>query len=215
MAGLSIGAWWRRWRGERNESAWQTRWVVVDCETSGLDVAKDRVLAIGAVGVRDAAVVLADSFSMLIGQAEPSAAHNILVHGIGGDAQRAGDAPDRVLASFIDYAGEAPIAAFHAPFDRAMLERAARAGGLRWRKRWLDLAGLLPMLFPERGKICRGLDDWLDAFSIAHAARHDALGDAFATAQLLQIALAEARRHRYGTVHELIAAGASAKWVPG
>ena len=52
---------------------------------------------------------------------------------------------------------------------------------------------LLPALFP--GTQCRTLDDWLDHFGLAGAERHHAVADAFASAQLMQIALAAADRH--------------------
>jgi DNA polymerase-3 subunit epsilon len=50
---------------------------------------------------------------------------------------------------------------------------------------WVDLAWLAPALLPERALSCKGLDAWLKAFGIANFKRHDALADAFATAQLL------------------------------
>ena len=73
------------------------RWVVVDCETSGLDAARDRLLAVGAVAVRGGHVVLGESYSAVLRQDLESDAANILVHGIGGDAQRNGRPAARVL----------------------------------------------------------------------------------------------------------------------
>lgn len=198
--------------GAGREPAQGARWVVVDCETSGLEVSRDRLLSIGAVAVRAGRVELADAFSRLLRQAQASASENILVHGIGAQAQASGDEPRRVLEDFVAYAGQAPLVAFHAPFDRAMLERAARAQGLRWRRQWLDVAELLRVLFPAHAKRCRGLDDWLGAFGIAHDARHDALGDALATAQLTLIALEAAGRHGFASVGEVLRAAHGARW---
>lgn len=202
----------KRWFAGR-EPATQVRWVVVDCETSGLDVAHDRLLSVGAVAVRGGRIELADAFSRLVRQGTPSDSANILVHGIGAQAQAAGEEAGRVIEDFAAYAGPGPLAAFHAPFDRAILERAAREQGLHWRRRWLDIAELLAVLFPARAKRRRGLDEWLNEFGIAHGARHDALGDAFATAQLLQVALEEARRHGFLSVHALLRAGESGRWA--
>jgi DNA polymerase-3 subunit epsilon len=200
-----------RWLGPRGAAS-TARWVVVDCETSGLDVARDRLLSIGAVALQDGRIGIADAFSRLLRQEAPSAAHNILVHGIGGDAQAAGEDPARVLQEFVAFAGEGPLVAFHALFDRAMLERAARTHGLRWKRKWLDVADLLRVLYAAQAKKCRGLDDWLQAFGIAHDTRHDALGDAFATAQLMQVALQEARRHGFTSVRDVLGAAAAQRW---
>jgi DNA polymerase III epsilon subunit-like protein len=41
------------------------RWVAIDCETSGLNPARDRLLAVGAVAVREARIEPADSFHAL------------------------------------------------------------------------------------------------------------------------------------------------------
>jgi DNA polymerase III subunit epsilon len=181
------------------------RWVVIDCETSGLDAARDRLLSVGAVAVRGAAIEVNEFFEARIRQQAPSARENILVHGIGGDAQRAGRPLAEAIAGLREFAGAGLPVAFHAPFDAAVLRR----HGFEPEARWLDLAALAPALFSERGRSDSPLEHWLDAFGIPALARHDALGDAFATAQLLLVALAEARRQRLRTVEELRAAARS------
>jgi DNA polymerase-3 subunit epsilon len=177
------------------------RWVVVDCETSGLDMKRDRLLAVGGVAVRDTRVDYGDAFSATVKQATPSAPGNILVHGIGGDAQRGGRPLDEVMAAFDAWVSEGVLAAFHAPFDAAFLKRPID----------FDLAQLLPALFPGLGH--KALDDWLQAFGIEAPARHDALGDAAATAELLLVALAEAGRQRIATLPALAKAQNGARWL--
>lgn len=190
------------------------RWVVIDCETSGLDPARDRLLAIGAVAVRGGRIELADSFGATLRQAEPSAAHNILVHGIGADAQLAGEPPEQALGAFARYLGDGVPVAFHAPFDAQVLERAmAAVPGASAPRQWLDLAALAPALRPEEARRCKLLDDWLGAFGIETHARHEALADAFAAAQLLLALLAEAKRQRIDTLEGLQRAGRERRWL--
>lgn len=175
------------------------RWVVIDCETSGLDAARDHLLSVGAVVVRDGTVQLAEFFEARIQQQSASARQNILIHGIGGDAQRGGQPLAQVIDALARFLGEGLPVGFHAPFDAAVLRR----HGLRTRTKWLDLATLAPALFPAKGKADSPLEHWLAAFAIPPRARHDALGDAYATAQLLLVALAEARRQRLASVEGL------------
>lgn len=194
------------------------RWVVLDCETSGLDPARDRLLAVGAVAVRGGKIELAESFSAVLRQESPSDAGNILVHGIGGEAQRSGRPADEALREFAGFLGDGLPAAFHAPFDDAALRRAMSAvRGLAPPRNWLDLAQLAPALYPGRvsGRLRarRSLDDWLGEFGIACAERHDALGDAVATAQLFLVLLAEAERQRINTVGELRRLARSGRWI--
>jgi DNA polymerase-3 subunit epsilon len=194
-------SWWRR------TPLAQARWVVIDCETSGLDAARDRLLSVGAVCVREGGIDLARAFHRTVKQALPSEAQNILVHGIGGDAQLAGSPLEEVIAALRARVGEAIPVGFHAPFDEQVLRR----HGFKARQRWLDLAALAPALFP--GRKAKALDEWLAEFGIPPHQRHDALGDAFSTAQLLLVALAEAKRQRAGTVEDLRAAGRAARWL--
>ena len=185
------------------------RWVVLDCETSGLDIACDRLLSVGAVAVGGGEVRLTDQFSALVRQETPSAAENILIHGIAGDAQRGGRPAQQVIAELAEYVAEGVPVAFHAPFDAGILRR----HGLRLEREWVDLATLLPVLFPARAPRQNGLDPWLAAFEIPAHRRHDALGDAFATAQLLLPALKEMKRRRIDTVEALVKTERDARWL--
>lgn len=184
------------------------RWVAIDCETSGLDPARDRLLSVGAVSVRDGRVEIGSKFHALVQQAAPSDAANILVHGIARDAQLAGLPLSETLQSLAVHVGDAIPVGFHASFDEAVLRR----HGLVARERWIDLAALAPALFAER-KNLTSLDDWLRAFAIPAEARHHALGDAFSTAQLLLVVLAEARRQRIDSVQALRALQRARRWL--
>lgn len=169
------------------------RYVTVDVATTGFDVAKDRVLSIGAVAVHHGRVDLADCFEVVLRQGESPATANILAHQIGGQQQLAGNDPAEALVSFLEYVRLAPLVAFRADFDQAMLERELdEVLGLRTQSLWIDLAKVMPPLFPSND--CRTMEDWLRRFGIHMIAPHDALADAFATAQMLQVVLSAADR---------------------
>jgi len=159
------------------------RWVVLDVETSGLDQHRDELLAIGAVAVRQRRVVVDDSFERIVRPPRASGRANILVHGIGAQAQLDGDDPKEACRGFLDWAGPAPLVGFHVSFDRAFLARSARFYlGLTLNADWLDLAALAPALNP--GVRAKALDEWLDHFGLQATQRHHASADAFATAML-------------------------------
>lgn len=180
--------WLRMPVASLERSLTEQRWVVVDVESSGLDVRNDRLVAIGAVSVRGGAVDLEDSFEVVLRQTEVSSDDNILIHGIAGSEQRDGEAPHAALLDFLDFIGGDPLIAFHAFFDEAMITRACQLYlGCGFRRQWLDLAYLAPALL-KRGNAGRsqphGLDDWLAHFDIPVTQRHRAVADAVATAQL-------------------------------
>lgn len=184
------------------------RWVAIDCETSGLDPARDRLLSVGAVAVREGRIEVDSSFHALVRQSIPSPHANILIHGIGADAQLAGSPLPEVIARLAASVGDAVPLAFHAPFDEAVLRR----HGFTAPSRWIDLAALAAALFSQHKRLTT-LDEWLAVFGIPPGERHDALGDAFSTAQLLLVVLAEAKRQRIATVQELRRLQGASRWL--
>lgn len=166
-----------------------SRWIVLDVESSGLDPSSDRLLAIAAVAVvHDGdrlAIDLGDSFEVVLRQDDAAVdKDNILVHGIGVGQQRRGVPAAEALAGFERWAGRSPRLGFHVAFDRALIERAARAAlGSRSSHRWIDIEPLAAVTHP--GVPARALDEWMTHFGIVCAQRHQAAADALATAELL------------------------------
>jgi DNA polymerase III subunit epsilon len=169
----------------------QSRYVTVDVETTGLDMRRDHVLSIGAVAVEHGVIALADCFEVVLQQAESSGHDNILVHRIGGQRQLGGESPAESLLRFLEYVGRCPLVAFRAEFVQSMLARSLKEHlHTASQSPWLDLAELLPALYPSNEN--KTMDDWLAAMNIHILARHDALADALATAQMLQVCLRQA-----------------------
>lgn len=163
-----------------------SRLVVVDVESSGLDVRKDHLIAIGAVAVVDGRIALSDSLDIVLQQSRVSEKDNILIHGIGGEAQRLGMPPAEALLTFLEYLGKSPLVAFHVAFDQSMIGRAVKTHlGFRFVHAWADLAYVAPALYPQLARRYRSLDQWMAFFQIGNYARHSALADAMATAELL------------------------------
>jgi DNA polymerase-3 subunit epsilon len=202
-----VRAWRNQISPDENVSLAQARFIVVDVETSGLDTRKDRLLSIGAVAVEAMRVRPGESFESILRREEVSERENILIHGIGPDAQAGGIAPEEALVAFLDYAGKNPLVAFHAGFDRVMLDRSLRQFlGERVPNVWLDLAHLAPALVPEARLPQAGLDEWLTYSGLRAHARHRAVDDALATGELFLILLARARARgviSVGALHAL------------
>ncbi len=167
------------------------RWVVLDVESSGLRPRQDRLLAIAAVAVHlgpdRPAIALGDSFEVVLRQRAQAVVPdkaNILIHHIGVGAQQGGIDPAAALQAFDAYVGRSPLIAFHAAFDRAMIERACRLTlGRVPRHAWLDLEPLAAVLHPQVR--ARSLDEWMAHFQLRCAVRHQAAADTLVTAELL------------------------------
>ncbi|HEX4882538.1 MAG TPA: 3'-5' exonuclease [Casimicrobiaceae bacterium] len=200
--------------GERGDGG-AARWIVIDTETTGLDVARDALLAVGGVAVGPDGVRPDDSFEVLLRNEAGSSHENIVVHGIGRQAQAGGVPVEEAMRAFAAWAGDAPAAGFHVPFDRAVLARAARAAGVALPDRpWLDLAPLAAALTPpDPKKPPPGLDDWLALYGIDCAVRHHAAGDALATAELLLRLRALARREGARDFAGLVRLAKHQRWL--
>ncbi len=193
------------------------RFVVADVETTGLILDKDRLIAIGAVAVTNGRIDFDDSFEIILQQERASDKDNILIHGISGTAQREGVPPVEAMLRFLEYMGKAPLIAFHVTFDQTMIKRALKEYlGLNFKHSWLDLAYAVPALYPEKARRFRALDDWIGYFGIQNFARHSALADSLATAQLFQVASAKAAEkdiHQLSGLMELEKAQRFVNWT--
>jgi DNA polymerase-3 subunit epsilon len=208
-----VGEWAWLSRDSPSTPLPQARIVVVDTETSGLDVRHDRLLSIGACVIREGAIDVAECFYRELHQDSASAEANILVHGIGREAQLAGEAQADVLAAFLAFARKSPMAAFNAPFDHAFLAPAMRDHlGVNFRPQWIDLAELPKAMYPADAASLKTLDDWLARFSIVHHERHNALADAYCTAQLLLVMMAKAGMDGYKSLGGLLKAQRNYQW---
>ncbi|RFD26135.1 DNA polymerase III subunit epsilon [Pseudomonas sp. GL93] len=180
------------------------RWVVVDLETSGLNLHRDQVLSIGAVVIEDGAVDFSQLFERTLQRTDTKLSPSVLIHGLGPSAIAAGSDPAEALLDFMAFVGDSPLLAFHAPFDQHMLCRALKDSlGHRLAHPFLDVADLAPLLCPQAHIREAGLDDWLSHFRLQAGERHHASADALATAELMLILFSRARQQQIDTPQAL------------
>ena len=166
----ALEAWHALTEPAHEQPHFESRYVVLNTEATGLDLERDRLLAVGAIAIDGGLLHPQDAY---YAQLEPS--------------------PGDALASLLGFTGRCPLVVFNATFNRTLLERAfARQLGFTPEFLWIDLYFLLPSLFPERLERPGRLADWMAAFEIETFQRHHALGDAWAIAQLFLAAQSRA-----------------------
>jgi DNA polymerase III subunit epsilon len=182
----------------------EQRWVVLDLETTGLNLNKDEVLSIGAVVIEDGAIDFSQQFERTLQCEKQKLGPSVLIHGLAPSAIAAGSNPAEALLAFMAFVGDSPLLAFHAPFDSHMLGRALKDYlGYRLQHPFLDVADLAPMLCPQANLRKAGLDDWIDWFKLQVFDRHNASADALATAELALILFSRARQQQIHSPLEL------------
>lgn len=180
------------------------RLVVLDLETTGLDTQRDDILSIGAVAIDAGVLHMADQFECTLYRREHRANQSTLLHEISPSHVQSGRPADAALLDFMAFAGCSVFLAFHAGFDQRMLARGLRQDlNHRLQHRFLDVAEIAPMLFPDAAERCSSLDDWQQYFHLANSERHNAAADAQATAEILLILLNRLARQGTNTLAEL------------
>jgi len=179
--------------------------VVVDLETTGLDVEGASILEIGAIRISQLKIV--DRFETLLRPLGKLPRTIVALTGIHDAMVAEAPAERRALPSFVrwlDRTPTAPFVAHNASFDHRFVSRALDLCGLPpYRGAVLCTRKLARRLIPELGRY--NLDQLCAHFGIANRARHRALGDAEATARALLDLLEIAQsRFEIGNLGELI-----------
>jgi len=180
------------------------RLIVLDLETTGLNAAKDEVIAIGAVAISGGAIQLSDQFDLILRRPELDITETVLIHGIGNEALTQGHETEDALLYLLEWMNGDPVLEFHSAFDQKFLEKTLRSQlGYTASHTWMDVADLLPVFFPKAKPGGKGRDHWSELFSLEASARHNAAADALVTAELTLVALNKAQKDGVKTLRQL------------
>ena len=175
-----------------------TRFVVFDTETTGLDLNTDRILSIGAIGISNNTIDVADSFERYLKQDEFKA-ETVEIHGILKDGNLKKTTEEEAIKAFISFLGNAVLVAHHAAFDVEMINTALKRMNLpKLKNKSIDTGILYKKLEGKKDKHFN-LDVLCDEFKIPKHDRHTASGDAFITAILFLKLISKLKQER--TVH--------------
>ena len=164
----------------------ETRFVVLDTETTGFDYENDRILCIGALVLQNGVISVQNSLEVYIEQDhyDKSTAQ---IHGILKAFILKRPSEIEALQQFLAFLGDSIIIAHHTVFDVTMINKALERNGLpELKNHRLDTAYLYKKtlikshLFERKDHYT--LDDLADKFDISKKDRHTALGDAYITA---------------------------------
>ncbi len=175
-------------------------YVVLDLESTGLKPSGgDALLSIGAVRLRDAAPIA--EFTTLVHPGRDIPPESTRYHGLTlemlADAPRAPEA----IARFRDFAGDAVLVAHSAAFDRSLLYMEEHRGAPALTNPFLCSLLVSRWLDPQEAD--HSLDGLCGREGIVITGRHEALGDARATAELWVRLLARAGARGVADLNDL------------
>lgn len=157
--------------------------LALDCETTGLDVATDRMVSLGAVRGHGGRFFPAHHLDLLVDPGQPIPPSSTAVHGIG-DAMVSG-APDaaEVLDRLVRLGRGCVALGHNIGFDLAICRAEAARAGRDWTPPpALDTAHLVSALEPDLTNL--DLEIVAARLGVATVGRHTALGDALVAAEV-------------------------------
>jgi DNA polymerase-3 subunit epsilon len=185
--------------------------LVFDCETTGLDVTRDRMVSIGAVRLQGARLFRSLVLDRLVNPGVPIPPRSTAIHGITDAMVQSAPNFGTVEPLFRELAEGCVLIGHNVPFDLAILRLEYAAAGIEQpAPRSLDLLQLVTVLDPALESA--SLDALADFWGVENRGRHTALGDALVTAEIFRVLLprlADLGVHTLGDADDLCARATS------
>ncbi len=178
------------------------RFLAIDAETTGFDLAKDRMLSLAFIEVVGGRLRVSSSHAWLIYQPEAPLSNAVSVHGILPAETATGRQEAEVLRELVPRLEGAVLVGHHVGFDAAMITAALkRHYRVSLRNPLLDTANLAMDALDAfaktgyPGQSTPSLDEVCSHCGIVPVDRHTAEGDAFTTAMLFLSLCARLQRN--------------------
>ncbi|MDO9136811.1 MAG: 3'-5' exonuclease [Lutibacter sp.] len=185
----------KKFKQKQPKSFENTRFVIFDTETTGLDIYNDRILSIGAIGIFNHNIDVADSFEIYLKQ-EAFKAETVEIHGILKEGKLSKISEAEAIENFMTYIGNAVLVAHHTAFDIEMINAALKRMDLPKLKNKTIDTGILYKKLEGKKDSHFNLDVLSSEFNIPKHDRHTAAGDAFITALLFLKIVSKLKKER-------------------
>ena len=98
-------------------------WVVIDCETTGLSIAKDQIISIGAVKIIGNTLITSERLELLVKPDKQVSSESVKIHRLRELDVADGLDPEVAVAKLMEFIGSRPIVGYYLEFDIAMLHK--------------------------------------------------------------------------------------------
>ena len=157
-------------------------YVVIDLEMTGLSPKTDRIIEIGAVKVKDSAIV--QTFGTLVDPHRPIPERVQALTGITNDMVKGQMEQDKAMEELLSFLGEELVVGQNVTFDYSFLKQWAVNKRIPLEKRACDTLKLARILLPPEQP--KNLEALCEYFGIPREQGHRALDDAIQTAKLFE-----------------------------
>jgi DNA polymerase-3 subunit epsilon len=174
------------------------RYIVLDTELTGLNKNNDEIIAIGAVRMLGGHILMGESYYQLVKPSKSMRSENILVHHLTPTELANAPAIETVIRQFADFVGNDTVIGHFVNIDMGFLRREAkRYLPNAFNLRTLDTAQTMNWISDMQQRYLGASESIAETSLYAQAERlgidigdeHNALYDAFITAQVWQRAI--------------------------
>lgn len=186
----------------------ETKFIVLDSETTGFNYSLDRIISIGALVVQNNIIEISETFEIYVDQ-DRFNPKTIEIHGILRNERLETLSEQEAIEQFLRFIGNNVLVAHHAHFDITMINNALGRNGLpNLKNKVLDTATLYrasrikTILIDEHQNYT--LDAIAENYGIDLSDRHTAAGDALITALVFLKTLSRLNSGKTHTLKELL-----------
>jgi DNA polymerase III subunit epsilon len=166
--------------------------VSIDCETTGLDLAKDDIITIAAVRIKGDRILTSEAFEVVVRPEAKIAPDSMKIHHLR-EADVEQEKPIRkILRDFLYFIGSRPLVGYYLEFDTKMLDKhilpfiqiglpnkRIEVSELYYERKYGDA--------PPGTAIDLRFTSILEDLGLPNLGQHDALNDALMTAEMYMI----------------------------
>ncbi|BBP43606.1 3'-5' exonuclease [Thiosulfativibrio zosterae] len=160
--------------------------VCFDCETTGLNPKKDKIITLSAIKIRGNQILTSDALTLKIQQQAQINEESIKVHHIRNMDAQDGMTEQQAMSAFLNFIGHRPLVGYYLEFDRAMVNQVIKPWlGISLPNQAIEVSELYydfkEDLIPQK-MIDLSFQAILKELQLPNLGQHDAFSDALMTA---------------------------------
>lgn len=163
-------------------------YVVLDTETTGLNVKEDEILSIGAVKIKENKILSSQTFEVFLQNSKEISSESIKIHKIRPVDLKNAKTTKEGIEEFLHFVGSRPLVGYYLEFDVSMINRYTKEMlGITLPNKMIEVSEIYfdktISLIPQ-GNIDLRFDTILKNCAVPNMGVHNAVNDAIMTAMI-------------------------------
>jgi DNA polymerase-3 subunit epsilon len=183
----------------------ETRFLSIDLETTGLNQKKDEIVAMGAVPIYGTRIMAGESYYRVL-KPEKFKYESMKFHGLDPSVLKTAESFSEIADEIYELLRDKVLVGYSIELDYGFLKRALKKEGYKVDNKRIDVIDfekVVCYILGEKAPETMTLDNLARKYRVDMSYRHNALADAFITAQVFQVQLLKTLKYGIKTVDTL------------